>query len=316
MQDMNYQSSPAAGSMQPGSISGNYYTPTVEEKIVIKDANRAFLGRYAAGIACGVAGGMTFVRFGGLRPRSLRAGITVFFSALGGEYVGRKIGEARARQVLGERLPSYSNLRKLLEQNKQGLTIPKAYNPSSTSEAHDYGMEGAQPVRVSPIPAVAHERGSSQSVDTDLSLEVDAPTQEENAWERLRRENARPQTVWDKIRTQGQARNTGVAPRPGGHSDGEEDEDTFAPPTASIIPRTRDELLESERLGHIQRNQYGDLIDPVVAPVGGRGQMGPYGDTVAATPAGGASIPRTREELEDSLSRGRVKRNQWGDLSD
>ncbi|KAJ3151329.1 hypothetical protein HDU89_002168 [Geranomyces variabilis] len=311
-------SSSRAGPTRPGSVTDNYYTPTLEEKKVVEAANKTFVASYLTGIFVGLAGGVMLVRHRGVAWKSMPGLALLGATGLTGELVGRKTGEARARELLATTLPAESNLRKLLEQSN---ALPSTGTPAPIKQGHDYGLEGSimspdmSPVVTSePADPRRQRRGDvpPSMVAESAQGTGDAPS----SWDSIRQNNPASNSSWNRIRT---GRQPAV---PSTSDDNARDDRSSAygegRSETVAIPRTRDEQLEQERQGHIRRGRYGDLDTPAVAAVGGRGLMGPYGDTVAATPAGSANIPRTREEMEEAFGRAgaSIKRNKWGDLVD
>ncbi|TPX57105.1 hypothetical protein PhCBS80983_g04069 [Powellomyces hirtus] len=343
MQDSSAPRSSTRGPMTKGAVTDNYYTPTTEEKRVIDSANKSFVASYLTGIAFGVTGGLMLVKHRGISWKSLPGMALLGATGLSGELLGRKLGEARARQLLATSLPADSKLREMLQEKAHIPRSQTAARGESIEGHHDYGMEGAV---LNPTMSPVNGRGGGANGGGEGYYGVpgndNAPDEQESAatssspsssstssWESIRSNNPASNTVWGRIRS-------GRAPQAPSQpaydvDDSNYDPDT-TPPTSSpslssssasqsstqppsvLIPRTRAEQLETERAGQISRNRYGDLDTPAVHAVGGRGLMGPYGDTVAATPAGNAPIPRTREEMEESFATGRVRRNQYGDL--
>ncbi|KNC98765.1 uncharacterized protein SPPG_05747 [Spizellomyces punctatus DAOM BR117] len=305
-----------SGPLTRGAVTGNYYTPTIEEKAVIDKANKKFVATYATGIFLGITGGATLVRYRKVQWNSMQGLFLIMGCTMTGEVLGRKGGEARAREALSRGLPPGSKLRELLEKNSRGLSIPKGPASPPTEGNNDFSLEGTVPPSVSPVAFqkenTASRQGSQGTADEENAV---ADGKVSTSWEQIRRKHSGPSSTWDRIRTKGAGANASET----GGSQSEPEvmddlDDRYSATSDPIIPRTRDELLESERKGQIRRNNYGDLSEPVVASVGGRGLLGPYGDTVAATPAGNTYIPRTREELEATLGRRNVKRNEYGDL--
>ncbi|KAI8825271.1 uncharacterized protein EV422DRAFT_252898 [Fimicolochytrium jonesii] len=299
------------GPTQPGTVTANYYTPTLEEKRVIDHANGGFVWNYLLGISAGVAAGFSIVRYRKVRWNSMPGISLLAATTLTGEIVGRKLGEGQARTVLANELPSDSQLRRLLEQNAQGkgLSIPSR-GGDGTGEKHDYGLEGAvMSSDMSPVAAPA-STSSDMVVDDDNGEGINTSS---TSWEAIRRQGTGSQSAWDRLRNPSRSSPTD-APTDAPTDPFPSPAPTTTTPAPTSIPRTHADLLEKERLGHLRRTPYGDLDTPAIQPVGGRGMLGPYGDTVAATPAGMANIPRTREELEEVVGSGRVKRNRWGDL--
>ncbi|KAJ3155688.1 hypothetical protein HDU86_004157 [Geranomyces michiganensis] len=316
-----------AGPTRPGTATANHYTPTLEEKRVVEAANKTFVASYLAGILAGVAGGVMLIRIRGVAWKSMPGLALLGATSLTGEVIGRKTGQARARELLAKTLPADSTLRKLLQQSN---ALPSTGTPAPITQGHDYGLEGSiMSPEMSPVATTTSDAGdarmwrggaaaSAQPVMVSDNVEgsADAPS----SWDSIRRHNPASNTTWNRIRT-GRA-----PPLDNENNAGADDnsslgfaDDQSSPSESVVIPRTRDELLAKERQGHIRRGRYGDLDTPAVSSVGGRGLMGPYGDTVAATPAGStANIPRTREEMEEAFGKAgsRVKRNQWGDLVD
>ncbi|KAJ3307333.1 hypothetical protein HDU76_004669, partial [Blyttiomyces sp. JEL0837] len=86
------------------------YVPTAQERSILESANRSFLIPYLLGIATGVGAGIALSR----NVSQTWQGMTIFTCSIGGEYVGRKAGEYRARRVLFAGLPADSKLREAL----------------------------------------------------------------------------------------------------------------------------------------------------------------------------------------------------------
>ncbi|KAJ3181184.1 hypothetical protein HDU87_001313 [Geranomyces variabilis] len=311
-------SSSRAGPTRPGTATDNYYTPTLEEKKVVEAANKTFVASYLTGIFVGLAGGAMLVRHRGVAWKSMPGLGLLGATGLTGELIGRKTGEARARELLATTLPANSNLRKLLEQSN---ALPSTGTPAPITQGHDYSLEGSiMSPDMSPVATSASVDPRRQRRDDVPPPMVSEPAEgtgdAQSSWDSIRQNNPASNSSWNRIRTGRQP----AVPSANGENASDDRSVAYGEGRSDTItiPRTRDEQLEQERQGHIRRGRYGDLDTPAVAAVGGRGLMGPYGDTVAATPAGSASIPRTREEMEEAFGRAgaNIKRNKWGDLVD
>ncbi|KAJ3021809.1 hypothetical protein HKX48_007691 [Thoreauomyces humboldtii] len=291
--------------MPRGAVTDNYYVPTTEEKRVISEANTAFLSSYFTGIIVGATGGTMLVRRRNIPIRSLPAVALLAATTLTGELIGRKTGEARAKDLLAAGLPSGSHLRTMLEENTKGITIPRVTRPENTQGVNDVGLEGGM---VDDDAQQDQPHGQQAQQPSGRWTPPKTQEKESRVWDAIRGANPASQTTWGRIRN-----GTAPAPPPPAQTDPDA--------TPPLIPRTKADLLAHERAGHVRRTPYGDLDTPTTHSAGGQGLMGPHGDTVAATSAGsrdegGLVIPRTREEMEREFASGRVRRNAYGDLVD
>ncbi|KAI9097293.1 hypothetical protein DFS34DRAFT_650111 [Phlyctochytrium arcticum] len=333
---MNDHAAARAGTRSPAQEAAaelQNYRPTPQEKAVIDAAGRRFLLSWMTGIALGCGGGFLLLKNRNIPLRSMPGAFVLFATSTAGEFVGRRMGVTRARATLNSGLPQDSKVRSMVAKMENSMGMPSIMGGSGGMEAevgeHEYGLEGSVPGGVSPVASASSsgweggEEKQESSFERAAKIKRDADT-----WGQIRKENSGPSSTWDRLRKgaplETESSSTTTPATSPFSTDSAVNPDRPLPPSQQstssratpIIPRTRAEQLESERLGHLRRNSYGDLDEPVVASVGGRGQIGPYGDAVAATPAGTADIPRTREGLEAAMRGPGVKRNQWGDLTD
>lgn len=90
------------------------YVATPREQEIINQANAAFLSRYFVGLALGGLFTYGALKLQKIRLRSIQGGITAFGIILSTEFMGRKVGETQAIEVLS-RLPDDSPLKQALD---------------------------------------------------------------------------------------------------------------------------------------------------------------------------------------------------------
>ncbi|KAJ3416444.1 hypothetical protein HDV05_001602 [Chytridiales sp. JEL 0842] len=262
---------PAFGGPGMGSVGPDRrYIPTPAEKSALNRANSAFLIPYVSGIVIGVSLGAAYARY-----KKSWNGFAFLAFGIGGEFAGRKVGEYRAKQILGQLLPSDSHLREVLQEKTSGFSLPKTQIAKP-----EYGLEGSiqsipeDPDARIPPPTYRTARVPSPVTPSFESGSSVGGIQEEgqqrggmSVWETIRRQNQQGGSVWDRIRSGG-----GNVTVDSAESDSRgSGEDVYQNAKSDLgmssgggqlgwVPRTREEEEEAAKRGVVKRNRYGDIV--------------------------------------------------------
>ncbi|KAJ3217705.1 hypothetical protein HDU67_007401 [Dinochytrium kinnereticum] len=226
------------------------YTPTVQERGAIDRANRAFLAPYIAGIIAGVSAGVGLTRFRKIQLNTWPGGLTVFATSITGEFVGRKVGEVRARNALQSYLPAESKLRELLESKTTGFRLNKPIpNQRAT---HDFSLEGSIPPAQDVMSSTTTTTTTPHPQTQRASPTAPQDSAQGSTWQSIRQRNAGPASTWDRLRSDAVRQ----------QQSGQDEDEAEVPPVVPrvVVPRTREEEEEQLARTGVRRNQYGDTI--------------------------------------------------------
>ncbi|KAJ3036916.1 hypothetical protein HDV00_002210 [Rhizophlyctis rosea] len=300
------------GPLTRGAITAGHYVPTMEEKVVIQKANEKFRNLYMSGILAGVGVGFLVLRRRQASLASVPGASLMAACGLTGEVLGRTVGKNEAKRIMLAELPE-GQLRNLM-QNKEPLDLSTGDSQGSIPQTHNHGLEGTTLDPPQPQPQSPSFPFKSAPQPQPSPSEPYQPQQQQDpsTWDTIRSRNNPNPSIWDRLRT-------GRAPPPTTSPPPSSEEDSFLPPHDSVttLPRTREEttrLLDSGAL----RPALEDISDrggtwgrDGDAPVGTVSSVDGRNPSVGGWEGG---VPRTREDLEESVRQGRVRRNRYGDL--
>ncbi|KAJ1550163.1 hypothetical protein HK405_001260 [Cladochytrium tenue] len=218
----------------------------------------------------------------------------MFAGGIVGEYAGRRVGQARARLVLAERLPADSKLRELLANKLPGFNGTGQMTVPAESQAHDYSLEGSVPPGMAPTGGSGGGSGGRWQPVTPQRLPFPTPppplppgeTQQRGAgtdgspsgssWDRIRgaSQGQHDGSAWGRVRAGAASRSNGGGSGGGdgfveAWADDDELVESRTSPSATLSGRTAMGLGEAGRGAPpllprdeaARRNRFGDPME-------------------------------------------------------